>query len=165
MLTLHETPTTIQDYLDSEGVLYERIPHHRDYSAQQAAADTHTPGHAFAKTVVMRVGNNRALIVIPADHRIDFAKLARALNVEPLCLADEAEMVRLFPDCELGAEPPLGLLYNVPVYVSSALRDAPSLTFNAGTHEEAIRISYEDFERINRCPTIIDCSVKVSEEA
>lgn len=164
MLTLHETPTTIQEYLNSEGVLFERIPHHRDYSAQQAAADTHTPGHAFAKSVVVRIHNHRALVVIPADHKIDFAKLSRALNAEHLCLAEESEMPQLFPDCELGAEPPLGTLYDIPLYVSSEFSNVPYLTFNAGTHEEAIRISYEDFARINKSPMMVDCSVKVSND-
>jgi Ala-tRNA(Pro) deacylase len=164
MLTLHEVPTTICDYLESEAVLYERIRHERDCCSQEAAAHSHTPGHCFAKCMLLRMHDEMALLVMPADHRIDFKALAAELKCEDVRLAHEEDMARVFPDCEVGAEPPLGLLYDIPVYVSAAITTAPFVTFNAGTHEEALRISYEDFERINKAPRVIDCTEKVTTE-
>lgn len=86
--------------------------------------------------------------------------LAKAALARQAELVNEEEMERVFPDCELGAEPPLGELYGLPVYVSVALADAKTITFNAGTHEQAVRMSYEEFAHMAQ-PIVADCSVKV----
>jgi len=54
----------------------------------------------------------------------------------------------LFPDCELGAMPPLGNLYRVPVYVDPSLTEDEEIVFQAGTHLNEIRMRYWDFARL-----------------
>src|SRR2546426_11992426 len=63
-------------------------------------------------------------------------------------VATEQEFSSLFPDCELGAMPPFGSLYNLPVYVDESLAADEAIVFNAGTHRDAIRIRYDDFVRL-----------------
>lgn len=134
-------------YLDEVGVQYEIVHHKLDFTAQRTAADTHTPGHAFAKTVVMRDGERFLLAVIPAPLKIDFGKVHDLLGPN-VVLADETDIAELFPDCEVGAEPPFGQLYDLPVYLAPDFAEDQFITFNAGTHHEAVRMRYVDFERL-----------------
>ena len=137
----------LTDYLDQTGVEYELVHHRLDFSAQRTAADTHTPGRAFAKSVVLRTRQGYVLVVIPANRKIDFGLVHDVLGPD-VVLADEPEIAELFPDCEVGAEPPFGQLYGLPVYLSPDLADDAFITFNAGTHHEAVRMRYDDFVRL-----------------
>ena len=143
-------------FLDESGAPYELIHHRLDYTAQRTAADTHTTGRAFAKTVVLAVGEGHALAVLPAHRKVDFAK-ARELLGEEVTLAAEEDVADLFPDCEVGAEPPFGNLYGLPTYVSPELAGHESVTFNAGTHHEVIRMRYDDYARLAQ-PRAMDLS-------
>lgn len=144
-------------FLDEHGADYEVIHHRRDFTAQHTAADTHTPGQEFAKTVVVLVGDNFAIAVLPAHHRVDLEELRDALGKREVRLASEAEIGRLCPDCEVGAEPPFGNLYYMPVYLSRAMVGNEHITFNAGSHEDAIRMRFADFERLVQ-PRVLDFS-------
>jgi Ala-tRNA(Pro) deacylase len=161
MPAVHEIPTSIRKYLDDHGTRYKVVPHARDYAAQYTAADTHTPGRQFAKCVLAWIDNYYAMVVIPADHRVDFDALRRVLGAKDAGLVREEEMVRLFPDCEVGAEPPFGNLYDLPVFMATPIADDESITFNAGTHDDAIRMSVKEFERLTD-PSVIDCSIKAA---
>lgn len=134
--------------LDDKRVGFELIHHEPDYSALETAEDTHTPGHAFAKCVVINTDKGPVLAVLPAPRRVDFEKFAGAVGQEHVALANEKTIAELFPDCEVGAEPPFGHLYGMPVYVDEELAGQEYITFNAGSHDEAMRIRYADFERL-----------------
>ncbi len=137
----------LMSYLDDEGVKFELIHHHTDHTAGQTAWDTHTPKEAFAKTVFVFVDDQLAMAVLPADQLVSETKLALSLGVE-VRLATEFEFENVCRDCELGAEPPFGNLYDLPVYVSPSLAENEAITFNAGSHSEALRIGYADFARL-----------------
>ncbi len=142
--------TRLKALLDEEKVPYEHLQHNPEFTSQEIAADTHTPGKQFAKIVVLRIGGKFVLIVLPAPHRIDLEMFKAYFQIPEAVLATEDEMKVLFPDAELGAEPPFGNLYGLPVYISPSLAQSDWITFNAGTHQDAIRMRYEDFVRLAR---------------
>ena len=144
----------LADLLESKGIPFRSMPHSADMTSQMTAAHTHTPGREFAKTVVVRVDGQFAMAVLPAHLRVDLEKLRKWLNAQEVRLASEEEMGRLFPDCEVGAEPPFGNLYELPVYISPLLsRDR--ITFHGGNHEEAVQIRYDDYIALTK-PSVID---------
>jgi Ala-tRNA(Pro) deacylase len=149
----------LQSFLDEHAVAYETIHHRRDYTAQEAAAHTHTPGKEFAKTVILWVDGGYAMAVLPAHHMVDLDKLREALGAKEVKLASEDEIRELCPDCEAGAVPPFGNLYNLPVYLSEAMTDDERITFNAGSHEDAIRMMYKDFEKLVQ-PKVMEFSTR-----
>jgi Ala-tRNA(Pro) deacylase len=112
------------------------------------AATTHVHGWELAKSVVVKVDGAFALAVLPAPAVVDLELLRRATGARKAVLANEREIESLFPGCELGAMPPFGNLYGLPVYVDLSLGADESIVFNAGTHTEAIRIAYADFDRL-----------------
>ncbi len=140
----------VASYLDEYKVPYEVIHHRRDYSAQKTAADTHTPGKAFAKTVILAVDKKLCMFVLPANYKIDFEKVRRELGAKDVRLATESEFSGICTNCEVGAMPPFGALYKLPVYASHNLTEDQFITFNAGTHEDVIRMRYSDYEKLAR---------------
>lgn len=138
----------IQPYLEENKVEFELLRHRPDFTAPETAQDTHTPGREFAKSVLMRIDGEFVLVVLPANQRVDVQKLEHALGARSVQLADEDDLRRLFPDSEVGAEPPFGNLYGVPVYLDPTFEGHEHVTFNAGRHDEAIRMRYRDFVRL-----------------
>ncbi len=138
----------VKDYLDSRGIRYTTLTHSRAYTAQEIAARVHVSGRDFAKTVIVFVNGSMAMVVLPASLRIHLPELRDMLGTLDVRLAEEAEFRTAFPDCELGAMPPFGNLYNVPVYVAGPLAEEPEIAFNAGTHTTVIQMAYDDFEKL-----------------
>lgn len=138
----------LRAYLDSVGVEYQIIHHRTDYRARETAADTHTPPEDFAKTVFVWVDGKPAMAVVPANKDVALSKLAKAIGAEEVRVARESETRELCQDCDVGAAPPFGHLYDLPVYASASLAREESITFNAGTHENAVRMAWSDFERL-----------------
>ena len=142
-------PTTkLKDFLDLNEIKYVRITHSPRFTAQEIAQTTHIPGKELAKTVMVKLDDRMAMAVLPATHQIDFDALKATSGAKRVELADEKEFEKLFPDCELGAMPPFGNLYDLPVYVAQALAEDEEIAFNAGTHTELFRLPYADFERL-----------------
>ncbi|MDH3519788.1 MAG: hypothetical protein OEM49_04965 [Myxococcales bacterium] len=147
----------LQELLDSSGVEYTTIRHRDDFRAKTTALDTDTPLQEFAKTVFIWVDGSYAIAVLPASHFVAESKLESQLGAEKVRLASEFEMQDLCPDCEVGAAPPFGNLYGLPTYASPILARDEHITFNAGTHRDAVRMSYADYERLVR-PEVMSLS-------
>jgi Ala-tRNA(Pro) deacylase len=141
-------PQRIREYLDSQGVPYETLPHPQAFSAQEVAHSLHVSGKKLAKTVVLDADGRVVMAVLPASHRLNLAGFRELVRARRLEMLPESELARLFPDCELGAIPPLARLYGMEVWVDAAIADSPEIVFTAGTHVDAVRMTYEDFERL-----------------
>lgn len=137
-----------KEFLDDHGVHYEVLEHPVAYTAQEVAQSTHVPGRHFAKTVAVKLGERLALAVLPATDRIDTERLAQSVGEKSVNIASEDEFRSRFPGCETGAMPPFGNLYEMEVFVSPHLTEAEEIVFNAGTHTEAVKLSYSAFARL-----------------
>jgi Ala-tRNA(Pro) deacylase len=144
----------LREFLDSHNIRYATISHPISYTAQGTAALAHVPSKDLAKTVIVKIDGALAMAVLPASYEVDLALLRASIGAETLCLAKEREFKESFPECELGAMPPFGNLYGMAVFVDESLTQEKEIVFNAGSHNELIRISYEDFERLVK-PTVL----------
>jgi Ala-tRNA(Pro) deacylase len=143
-------PQQVREFLDKEGVSYEVLTHERAFTAQGVAAALHVSGWALAKPVILETADRRSvMVVLTGAQTVNLEAAARVVGSE-VRLATEKEFASRFPGCEAGAEPPFGNLYGLPVYVDEALRKDPEIVFNGGTHTEAIRMKYGDYERLVR---------------
>ncbi len=138
----------LKDFLDQHKIPYQVLSHTRTYTAQETAASAHIPGQELAKTVMARIDGRMAMLVLPAQYRVDFDLLRDLIGADEVELASEKEFRTLFPDCEPGAMPPFGNLYKIDTYVAEQLAKDEHIAFNAGTHTELIRMAYADFERV-----------------
>jgi Ala-tRNA(Pro) deacylase len=144
----------LREYLDRHEVKYVVLYHSPAYTAQEIARAAHIRGQEMAKTVMVRLDDELVMIVMPAPAKIRFDLLRRASGAMNVELAREKDFAGLFPGCELGAMPPFGNLYEVPVIVDEALAEDEDIFFNAGTHTELIRMKYADFEALVK-PTVM----------
>jgi Ala-tRNA(Pro) deacylase len=147
--------TKLKRFLDSRGIKYVTIRHSPAYTAPEVAASAHIAGRDFAKTVIVKIDGAPAMIVLPANRRVVLSDLREMLAIDDVKLATEDEFRDLFPDCELGAMPPFGPLYRLPVYVAQSLADEDEIAFNAGTHSEVIKMAYSDFDHLVK-PVVLD---------
>lgn len=138
----------LKEFLDSKNVKYVTISHSPAYTAQGVAASAHVPGKELAKTVVVKLGDEMAMAVLPAPYRVDFELLKRVAGVEKAELATEEEFRNMFPGCEVGAMPPFGNLFGMKVFAAESLSEDEEIAFNACTHTELIKMSFADFERL-----------------
>jgi Ala-tRNA(Pro) deacylase len=138
----------LKTYLDENHVKYVVIRHSPAYTAQETAAAAHIRGQTLAKTVMVRLDDDLAMVVVPATERVDLALLRDHTGADAVELVPEHEFRERFPDCEVGAMPPFGNLYEMKVYVADALGEEEEIAFNAGTHRELIQLAYPDFVRL-----------------
>lgn len=135
-------------FLAQERIAYDVLPHHEVFTAQEVAAASHVSGQQLAKVVLVREnGKAHVMAVLPAACRLDLGALAAVAKTGKLLLASEGDMARLFPDCEVGAMPPFGNLYGVPVYIDACFPKETEFFFQAGNHHEVVRMSYGDYQR------------------
>ena len=138
----------VYKYLKENDVDYDTMSHTPAFTAQRIAASTHISGKEVAKTVMVKLDGEVAMAVLPASKSVDFYKLREAAHVEDADLAVEDEFRELFPNCELGAMPPFGNLYNLRVLSDASLAEDEEIAFSAGTHAEVLKVPYADYERL-----------------
>src|SRR5262245_34042399 len=113
----------LDEVLSSRQIPFERLHHRPAYTANRMAQMLHVPGREVAKTVLLRTDQGYVLAVLPATHQIDLMQMRQELGAKSVEMASEDEMDSLFPDCERGAIPPFGSMYNVPTLVDEALAE------------------------------------------
>lgn len=150
----------LTEFLDSHDKKYVVVKHSKAFTAQEVAASAHVPGKEMAKTVIMKIDGDFKMVILPSTHQVDFQQVKKALGADKVELASEDEFESLFPDCELGAMPPFGNLYDMETIVAESLTEDEVIAFNAGTHKELVKISYRDFEELAD-PKIIPLGVRV----
>lgn len=138
----------LEEVLKRNQLYYKEIVHAEAFTAQEVAAAMHVHGQELAKAVMIKADGRFVMAVVPASWRVDFGKLKEVLKEKDIRLATEAEFKGLFPDCEPGAEPPFGNLYDVETLVDKSLAEDEHIYFNAGTHYEAVEMDYKDYERL-----------------
>jgi Ala-tRNA(Pro) deacylase len=136
------------EFLDQAGVKYETTEHAPVFSAQGLAAAEHEHGKFVAKPVIVRADGRYLMCVLPAPNKIDLGKLKGQVDAQSVELADEEEVGKLFPDCELGAEPPFGNLYDLTTVIEKSLEADDHILFQGGTHGKAIRMAMADYRRL-----------------
>ena len=136
------------EFLDKSAVRYEVSEHAPAFTSQQMAAVEHEQGKYVAKPVIIKADDKYLMCVLSACYKIDLGALKSQLGAKSVDLAGEKEIGSIFDDCELGAEPPFGNLYDLPVIMVKALEKDDHITFQAGTHKKAIRMSMEDYRKL-----------------
>lgn len=150
----------VLDYLKQAKVKYEVKEHKPTFSAQQMAAAEHEPGRYVAKPVVVKVDGKYVMCVLAACCKVDLQALKNQLGAKSVDLAEEEEVGRLFGDCELGAEPPFGNLYDMPTIMDKALEADDHIVFQAGAHDKAVQIKMADYRNLVK-PRVLEFSYKM----
>jgi Ala-tRNA(Pro) deacylase len=138
---------TVEEFLRVRGVEYDLVCHPHTASSTQTAQASRLRGSYVAKAVVVADEQGHLVAVVPATHHLQLAWLDN-LTQRRLGLVSEDDLARLFPDCELGAVPPLAVAYGVPTVVDEALFDLPEVYLEGGDHVTLVRMSGRQFRAL-----------------
>jgi len=137
----------LEAFLEAHSIEYDLVPHPHTESSMVTAAAAHVPGARLAKAVILKDGDEYLMMVIPSDYHVHLGALHRRLG-RNLGLATERELKTLFPDCEVGAAPPIGGAYGLQSMVDKGLLEQPEIFFEAGDHEHLVRTSGPGFRAL-----------------
>jgi Ala-tRNA(Pro) deacylase len=151
-------PDFILHYLECHQVPYSCHPHPRAVSAQQLAASLHISGYRVVKAVLVEAQGRRYIAALPAAAMLDPLRFADAVGATEAHLMREGDIEPLFPGCEVGAEPPFGALFGLPVVADRSLESDPRILCRAGSHEETLALRFDDFRRLEH-PLVADIGV------
>jgi len=138
----------LKELFDEAKVSYEVYNHPLAYTAQEIAALQHFSGKEMAKVVMLEVDHRLIMGVIPGSRKIDLNTVKASLDAKEVKLATEQDFISRFPECEIGAMPPFGNLFGLPVVVDPTLEKDEHIYFNAGNHVQTVRLAYKDFVRL-----------------
>jgi Ala-tRNA(Pro) deacylase len=138
----------LEAFLQEHSVPFEVHHHPLAYTAQRVAQAEHVSGRMVVKVVMAFADGKMVMLALPAHRNVNLAKAAELAGAKEIRLAHEDEFAAAFPDCDVGAMPPFGNLYGLPVYVDGALAEDETIVFNAGTHEDTIHMKYEAFQQL-----------------
>lgn len=136
---------TLCEYLDDHNIRYLTIQHSQAYTAQEIAQSAHIHGREFAKTIIVNLDGKMVMAVLPAPEKVDTDLLVAGSNAKKAVLASEDEFQGRFPECEIGAMPPVGKLFDMDVYLEEEMTWNDRITFNAGSHTELVQMSIKDY--------------------
>ncbi len=148
----------VREFLDEQGVDYDMQTHERAVTAQEVAAAEHVSGWQVAKPVILAADGDLVMAVVAAACEVDLSKATAALGAADVALADEDDFQEAFPDCEGGAEPPFGNVYDMPVLLDEMLTGEERLVFRGGTHDTTMSMATDDYVRVVQ-PTVTDIAV------
>ena len=148
----------LADYLGQQRVHYEVLEHLLTTSSIASAREANIPADKLAKAVIVRRGERYSMCVIPASNQLvlEWLKYGRQHSYE---IAEERELLGLFPGCEEGAIPGLGEAFHMDVIIDDSLMDKKDIYIEAGNHTHLIHINHYDFDRLmmNAWPAPISC--------
>jgi Ala-tRNA(Pro) deacylase len=134
----------IARHLAARNIAHRVLSHAQTPTAARAAQAVHISGNRIAKAVALRDGDGYVLAVLPASHHVSLDLLQAWLG-RPFSLASERDASDLFPDCDVGAIPPIGQAYGVDVLVDESLFGLDEVCFEGGDHRSLVQVSGEDF--------------------
>ena len=138
----------LRQFLDQSKVEYDIIEHRPTKSAMETARSCDIPAERLAKAVLLDTDDeDHLLAVLPSDRRLELSELRSELGSKPR-LSDEAEVGKLFRDCELGAVPPVG--YGITTIVDDRLEQQPDVYFEAGDHKSLVHMDSSAFSRLTQ---------------
>ena len=140
--------STLNEFLDRQNVEFELVPHPHTGNSRDTALEAHVPGNRLAKAVVRKADDIYSMVIVPSDEHVDLSLLREELG-QRLDLATEPELSELFPDCEIGAVPPIGPVWQLDTYLDdSFMANDQDVFFEAGDHEDLVRITGNQFRKL-----------------
>lgn len=138
----------VKKLFNTEKIPYLILSHERVYSLENAVDLVGIDKNKVIRTEVLADNLGIVLAVVPLEKKINFYKIKQHLQ-RNLIVLSEANIHRIFPDCEPGTHPPLGEPYNLQVLLDSSLDELDVVYFRAGSQTSIIKLPIDDFLYLN----------------
>lgn len=137
----------IIDLLKKNGVEYKSYGHKPVFTSEDAAKIRNSSLKQGAKALIMKADKKPIMIVVPGDLKVDTSKFKKLYQIKDLEMA-KPEEVKEVSGVEIGAVPPFGNLFKIPLYFDKTISKNESVFFNAGSHSKSISMKGSDLEKV-----------------
>ncbi len=141
-------PPCIQQTLDRNRARYQIHSHSPTDNLQEALLATNLPARQLIRAVLLTQDDERLLVVLPADHLINFQALHRATG-KHWTPANRVQCTARFEDCESGTTPPLGNTYGLASIIDDSILSFSTVCFEPGRHDTLLSMGVEVFRGIS----------------
>lgn len=138
---------TLDSYLHNKSCDYDTVTHSPSTTACESALYSAVPMKQVIKAVLLHDHNHYMLAAIPAMNKVMLTQIEQITGCRTE-LATEAEIGRIFGDCEIGAVPAIGQAYGLDVIWDDSLTDDEDLYIEAGDHRNLIHLKREQFKSL-----------------
>ncbi len=137
----------IMKELQQLGLAHEQYTHEPVHTSQEAAEVRGTKLSEGAKAIVLFADGKPLMVAVPGDRKVDFKSFKALYKVRDLRMASPEEVLSI-TSVPIGAVPPFGHIFGIPLYADVAIRQNQSVSFNAGLHTKSVRMIETDYEKI-----------------
>ncbi|OUR96285.1 hypothetical protein A9Q84_07970 [Halobacteriovorax marinus] len=155
-------PNKIKSYLEDSKYHFQVIEHSPTERSLENLSTAKCPPTQLAKVLVFEINKRKSFVILPSDELVHLGTLKDELETGQVKMLRESDLEEYFNDCEVGATPPFGGLYNMPIYLSSHFQKDQEMYFNGGTHTDLVRMPYQEFLIVEH-PTIANFSVPIKD--
>ncbi|MDD3284582.1 MAG: YbaK/EbsC family protein [Patescibacteria group bacterium] len=136
----------IINHIQKTNLKHEIVPHKKVYTSYDASQTLKVHPKQIVKSLIVKVKNNFALVLLSADKNIDFKKLAKQFGAKEIDIKIPKEKVLME---KLGIKPGtahvFGDIYKIPVVVEYELSKLKDAIFSSGSLTESLKIKVSDF--------------------
>lgn len=137
----------IKQLLNGNNIKYKLFKHKPVFTSEEAAKIRNTDLKQGAKALIMFADDKPIMIVLSANLKVDTKKFKETNKISDLRMA-KPEEVKQVTNVEIGAVPPFGNIFSIPLYVDRRLGENEQIVFNAGSHTQSIMMSYKDYKKV-----------------
>lgn len=137
-------PKKIKDYLDKQDIDYEEIAHKTVYTAYDVAQTLKKELKEIAKNLIVKADNTYALVVVPADKKLDLNKIKKALKAKKISIPNEEVIVKVLK-IKPGAVSSFGKLHKLEILVDKAMTGTKKAIFSTGSLSDSVLMKVKDF--------------------
>ena len=137
-------PPKVKKYLDSKGIDYEELAHKTVYTAYDAAQTLKKELKEIAKTILVEADKTHILVILPADKKIDLAKLKKVLGVKKIRIPSEDVIIKVLK-IQPGTLSSFGRLHNMEVVVDKAMTGTKKAVISTGSFTDSVFMKVKDF--------------------
>jgi len=134
--------------LDRRKISYQVFEHEPVFTSQQAAQIRGTKPEQGAKALIFLGDSRPLMVVLPGSRKVETKIFKQLFAIRNLCLATAEQVEKITNGVRIGAVPPFGNLFEIPVFVDRSLGVSRQIAFNAGLHTKSIKMKYKDFVRL-----------------
>jgi Ala-tRNA(Pro) deacylase len=138
---------SLKHYLDGQGAPYEIMTHERTVRSSATAKASAIPESRLAKGVLIKYRDGFLLAIVPASRHVHLDAVGDWLR-QPAALATEAEVSRIFADCDRGSVPPVASPYGLAAVMDDSLEGFDDIYFEGGDHTSVVHLKGNDYYRL-----------------
>ncbi len=148
-------PQQLAKYLAKARAKYKVMQHKTVYTAYDVAATMKKKLGEVAKTLLVAADKNYYLVILPADHNLDFKKLAKIIGqqsktkVKVIKIPNEKVMAKVLK-IKAGTMSAFGGIHKLPVIMDKSLTKVKKAVFSTGSFNHSLEMAVKDFIKQER---------------